>query len=184
MKIFVLIRVLFLLLILAPEAHSEPSELIATCVACHGLDGRATRAEWPNLAGQKEGSMVTQLTGYRDGSRVNALMAASAQNLSDEEILAVSRYYAAQKPASQSVKSVSQAGLNVRARCISCHGVAGKTVNTEWPNLAGQNAVYLRSQLLAFRSGARTSVLMNVIAKGLSDEDIDNVSLYYSQIAP
>jgi cytochrome c553 len=44
--------------------------------------------------------------------------------------------------------------------------------------------VYLRSQLLAFRSGARTSVLMNVIAKGLSDEDIDNVSLYYSQIAP
>ena len=184
MKIFVLIRVLFLLLILAPEAHSEPSELIATCVACHGLDGRATRAEWPNLAGQKEGYMVTQLAGYRDGSRVNALMAASAQNLSDEEILAVSRYYAAQKPVSQSVKLVSQEGLNVRARCISCHGVAGKTVNTEWPNLAGQNAVYLRSQLLAFRSGARASVLMNVIAKGLSDEDIDNVSLYYSQIAP
>jgi cytochrome c553 len=43
MKIFVLIRVLFLLLILAPEAHSEPSELIATCVACHGLDGWAKR---------------------------------------------------------------------------------------------------------------------------------------------
>jgi cytochrome c553 len=27
-------------------------------------------------------------------------------------------------------------------------------------------------------------MLMNVIANELSDEDIDNVSLYYSQIAP
>jgi cytochrome c553 len=38
--------------------------------------------------------------------------------------------------------------------CAACHGPDGNSVNPEWPNLAGQSATYLKSQLQAFRCAA------------------------------
>ena len=41
----------------------------------------------------------------------------------------------------------ADAGATKAAVCTACHGVNGNSVNPEWPNLAGQNAVYIREQL-------------------------------------
>jgi cytochrome c553 len=50
------------------------------------------------------------------------------------------------------------------------------------PNLAGQPEGYLATQLHAFKSGARKSEAMSVVAATLSDQDIDNLAAYYAAI--
>lgn len=49
-------------------------------------------------------------------------------------------------------------------------------------NLSGQQREYLRTQLRAFRSGSRQNPQMSVIAKTLTDDDIENLSIWYSGI--
>jgi cytochrome c553 len=76
------------------------------------------------------------------------------------------------------------AGQAKAAACGACHGVAGISSNPMWPNLAGQQGAYLVKQLKAFRSGTRQDPLMTAMAKTLSDEDIENLAAYFSQLPP
>lgn len=65
--------------------------------------------------------------------------------------------------------------------CQNCHGpegVGGK--NPLWPKLKGQQAPYIIKQLKAFKTDERKDPIMNSIATGLSDEDIENLSAYYN----
>lgn len=66
--------------------------------------------------------------------------------------------------------------------CIHCHGVDGVAVLPGAANLSGQQREYLREQLLAYRSGARQSPHMSVVAKMLTDADIENLADWYSAI--
>lgn len=50
------------------------------------------------------------------------------------------------------------------------------------PNLAGQPAGYLSAQLKAFRGGSRRSEAMNVVAKPLSDADIEDLAAWFASI--
>jgi cytochrome c553 len=50
------------------------------------------------------------------------------------------------------------------------------------PRTAGQPALYLSTQLRAYRSGARRHEVMAVIAKPLSDDDIDNLAAWYASL--
>lgn len=65
------------------------------CQACHGLDGRSTMPEAPNLAGQVDGYLVTQLRAFKSGARKNEQMAVIAQMLSPQEIEDLAAYYSA-----------------------------------------------------------------------------------------
>ena len=67
------------------------------------------------------------------------------------------------------------------ARCQACHGRDGVASSPEQANLAGQHARYLVLQLRAFRSGERRHEIMTPMAEGLSDRDIDALSVWYSQ---
>lgn len=66
--------------------------------------------------------------------------------------------------------------------CAVCHGPQGLSVHPHVPNLAGQPQLYLSDQLHKFRSGKRQSEVMAVIAKQLTDQDIDDVALWYSSL--
>ena len=166
----------------AAGSHAQSiDELALTCATCHGEDGNAVSDIWPNLAGQKKGYLITQMKAFRDGVRTEPTMAASVEGLTDESIVGLAEHYAG-LPARSAGGTVSEDGKNVRALCIACHGVEGKTVNTEWPNLAGQNAAYLKAQLLAFKSGARVSPEMNLLMRDLSEEHIAAVAEYYSNL--
>ena len=70
----------------------------------------------------------------------------------------------------------------VRSTCRVCHGVDGIGTNPTVPNLAGESDRYIVKQLKAFRAGERNHAQMSIIAKGLSDEDIENVATYFSAI--
>ncbi len=68
--------------------------------------------------------------------------------------------------------------------CKPCHGVDGTGGDVEKPNLAGQKSIYIREQLLAFRSGKRRHPDMKSIARDLSDREIDQLVIYYSTLSP
>ena len=64
--------------------------------------------------------------------------------------------------------------------CAACHGASGVSVADRFPNLAGQRQRYLADQLAAFRSGARSSDVMNALATQLSDDDVANLAAHFS----
>jgi cytochrome c553 len=72
--------------------------------------------------------------------------------------------------------------------CASCHGDSGKGALTEgdiYPVIGGQHKLYLREQLLNWRSGARsngTGGVMNFITKSLTDTEIDALSQYIAEL--
>ena len=66
--------------------------------------------------------------------------------------------------------------------CANCHGEDGIAVQPGAANLAGQQKEYLVEQLRAFRAGRRQNPQMSVVAKSLTDEDISELSDWYSSI--
>ncbi len=74
------------------------------------------------------------------------------------------------------------AKASAEAKCQTCHGMDGMATIAGAPNLSGQPKEYLKIQLEAFRGGSRQHPQMSIIAQGLSDEDIENVSEWYSAI--
>ena len=66
--------------------------------------------------------------------------------------------------------------------CQACHGSNGVGTAADIPNLAGQKATYLQSQLTAFRAGDRKHELMNAIARQLSDAEIENLAAFWSSL--
>jgi cytochrome c553 len=76
------------------------------------------------------------------------------------------------------------AGSAKSALCSACHGPNGNSANPEWPRLAGQNAVYVAEQLRLFRSGVRNNPVMQPLAATLSDQDIDDLAVYYEAQTP
>lgn len=66
--------------------------------------------------------------------------------------------------------------------CAACHGPAGVSVADEIPNLAGQMPMYTAQALVAYRDKSRTSAMMNPVAAGLSDADIQAVAHHYAHL--
>lgn len=66
--------------------------------------------------------------------------------------------------------------------CQNCHGLDGVALLPGAANLSGQQKEYLMAQLRAYRSGSRQSAHMSVVAKTLTDADIENLSTWYSAI--
>ena len=68
--------------------------------------------------------------------------------------------------------------------CRACHGVNGAApIMDVYPKLNGQNKGYLVGALKAYQAGERQggmAALMSPQAAGLTDEEIDSLSAYYS----
>jgi len=74
------------------------------------------------------------------------------------------------------------AGRDKSIPCLACHGAEGISDYDAWPNLAGQNTVYLAKQMRAFRTGRRHDPWMSPMAGPLSDQDIDDIAAYFGSI--
>ena len=66
--------------------------------------------------------------------------------------------------------------------CIGCHGAGGISTVTTNPSLKGRDADFIRKNLTDFRSGARQSPVMNAMAAGLKDADINNLADYIESL--
>ena len=85
--------------LLSLVGHSYAADIEAgkktavVCAACHGENGISTRADVPNLAGQKAKYITNQLNAFRDGKRKNPFMNAIAPQLSDADMENVAAYF-------------------------------------------------------------------------------------------
>lgn len=164
------------------------------CGACHGNDGNSTNPAYPNLAGQHPEYITKQLQDFKSGARRNAIMAPNVLGLSDEDMLNLGAYFAAQQPkprlakdpqlvaAGQRLYRGGNPGSGVPA-CASCHGPNGAGIPVQFPRLAGQHARYVETQLKHFRSGDRANdggSMMRVIARRMTDQEMRAVAEFIS----
>jgi cytochrome c553 len=74
------------------------------------------------------------------------------------------------------------AGAELAATCAACHGAEGVSTGDQYPNLAAQKSAYVAAQLRAFRSGDRRNPLMNAVAAGLTDSEIENLAGHFAAL--
>ena len=75
--------------------------------------------------------------------------------------------------------SDATAGKTKAAMCAGCHGEKGEGIAPN-PKLAGMPEADLLKALKDFKSGAKSSPVMNGIAATLSDQDMENFAAYYA----
>lgn len=61
------------------------------------------------------------------------------------------------------------------ASCVACHGTGGRST-TGIPPIAGHAAVEIRTALAGFRDGTKPATVMDRIAKGYSDAEVDTLA--------
>lgn len=84
-------------------------------------------------------------------------------------------------------KNDIEAGREKSASCVACHGAQGKVSVPMYPNLAGQNAMYLEQSLKAYKKGERTggqAGVMQAYVTRLTDDDISDLAAYYASLKP
>lgn len=85
---------------LATAATNDPD--VPACMACHGPDGGRAQPDFPVLAGQHRAYLETQLQlwrrGLRGGGPRSQLMHKAAQDLTDDNIVALAAYYTSLPP--------------------------------------------------------------------------------------
>ncbi len=165
-----------------------------TCAACHGADGNSVTPDWPMLAGQHASYIVRQLQAFKDGERTDVTMKPFADMLSEQDMLDVAAYFAAQTPTPKGAdpalvglgQQIYRGGVPARgvAACIACHGPDG-TGNplASYPRVSGQHAAYVTKQLNAYASGDRRSdvdvnQMMRNVASELFEDEIRALSSY------
>ncbi len=63
--------------------------------------------------------------------------------------------------------------------CFSFHGTDGKSVGA-MPTIAGKSESFIAEKLKAFKSGELEATVMNRIAKGFSDAEIEALAKFFS----
>jgi cytochrome c553 len=76
----------------------------------------------------------------------------------------------------------AKAGQVKAGMCVTCHGSLGLSSMPNAPHLAGQPAIYIGEQLKQYRSGKRANEVMAVMAKPLTDQEIENLAAWYASI--
>ena len=63
--------------------------------------------------------------------------------------------------------------------CSGCHAAAA-SVETPVPRLAGRDANEIVAAMQAFRAGQKPATVMDRIAKGFTDEEINAIAAWYA----
>lgn len=87
----------------------------------------------------------------------------------------------------QAASADEKTGLEKSAICASCHGPVGVSPVPTYPNIAGQNPLYLEYALRQYRSGERggeQAGMMYTVTQALSDTDIRDLAAYYGSLTP
>lgn len=74
---------------------ADPADAPEACIECHGADGIALVEGVPNLAGETNIYIATQLKAFRNGKRTNEIMTPVSAELSDTDIRALADWFAA-----------------------------------------------------------------------------------------
>ena len=70
-------------------------------------------------------------------------------------------------------------GRAIAASCANCHGTNGVSVG-KMPSLAGAAKTELATKMQEFKSGKRAGTVMPQLAKGFTDQQIDQVAAWFA----
>jgi cytochrome subunit of sulfide dehydrogenase len=74
-------------------------------------------------------------------------------------------------------------GRDVAANCANCHGTDGRS-RAAVPSLAGRDSGELIRQMHEFRDGKRASTIMQQLARGYTDTEIEAAAAYFAAQKP
>lgn len=182
-----------------PVAGKEKAES-ERCLECHGASGpgqgnsNGSDGKFAKLGGQDREYIVKQIEDFRSGRRKHAFMAMMANSISDADVADIAAYFEGEQkmasgaaPRNAVAQRLFQHGDPARqlAPCISCHGANGQGAGAAGPVIGGQGVRYLAEQMFNWRSGERSNSVggvMNQLAKPLSDEEIEALAHYVSEM--
>ena len=165
------------------------------CSNCHGMTGNSNSPNFPNLSGQPEAYLISQLQGFRAHTRSDKdgydYMWGITANLSDVQIQGLATYFSEQT--AQSSKSSYVPEKLVRGQeiyehgipekevpaCVACHGAKAEG-NQIFPRLAGQHSTYLLKQLNVFQNTEErpNGAMMKGVSHALTKENMTDVAHY------
>jgi cytochrome c553 len=153
------------------------------CASCHGDDGNAAKASNPTLAGQDAKYFIKGMNHYKNGERLHKKMFEAVEQLSEQDMIDLATYYAAQEPRRRNVRMPLNS-IEWITRCERCHGIDGNSRDPRFPMLAGQDETYLKQALKAYASEARENTTMHAMADPLSAMDIERIAAYFASQQP
>ncbi|MCG9695583.1 c-type cytochrome [Shewanella sp. Isolate11] len=169
------------------------------CGSCHGPTGQGVEPLGPRLAGLSAEYISQQIKLFQTGKRQNATMAPMSMTLQGDAIEQVAQYFSSQEVAlvtphlrgesavyaNPTIKLVYQGDWDrLIPACVTCHGPSGLG-GGQFPRLAGQQASYIKTQLLAWQAETRSGDadnMMGNIAKKLTVKEIDELAKYFAEI--
>ena len=160
-------------------------QLAYTCMGCHGIEGyRNAYPSYrvPRLGGQRAEYIVDALRAYRDGARPHPTMQAQGGSLSDQDFEDLAAFFQGETAAADEVTTADVAGIEAAATCLQCHGTGSEAVVPKPPVLAGQHYDYLVHSLNRYKDGERSGNVMVAFAMPLSEEAIEALARFYSEI--
>lgn len=194
---------------LSPQLKSGKQRANQICSNCHGLDGQLVQggnsAISPKITAQQKPYLVARLQKYKSGELQHPQMTLVARMLSDQEIDDISEWYSKIKIDSPwfsepqgstgaggetpdaNLSPKAQAGkLKASQVCAGCHGLYGQAISAEGslvvPNLTAQQKEFLVARLRDYRSGRLKQAMMSQITATLTDQEIENIAEWYSNI--
>ncbi|TSE18642.1 Cytochrome c4 [Tepidimonas alkaliphilus] len=159
---------------------------------CHGENGESTSEIFPRLAGQNAEYLAKQLKAFKTGERKSTAMAEMVAKLTDDEMIALGRYYEKMPAVREEAKDPQLALVGKYIyhngnkfsgvpACSSCHGADGYGT-ASLPRLSGQLSSYLFTQLKQFNKRQRTNdnVVMHTVAEKMTEFEMAAVAEYLS----
>jgi cytochrome c553 len=185
------------------QAASTPQNTMAqrmqACVVCHGKEGRATnQGYFPRIAGKPAGYLFNQLKNFQAGLRHYAAMNHLVQNLSDDYLRDIARYFSGLDlpyPPAQVTRLTPQEERTAQTlvfkgapdrgipACVSCHGQQMAGMLPAMPGLLTLPSDYLSAQLGAWRTDqrhAKAPDCMAKVAKALAPEEVSVLARWLS----
>ena len=162
----------------------------ADCASCHGEDAVN---EAPRLQGLRNSYIFKELMDFRTEKRDGTNMLDFVEGKKDQYLADLAAWFSAQKgkawtPPANTPDKVRKLVLKgdpkrmIKA-CASCHGRLGEGGQYDHPRLAGQKKDALVAALEQFRDGERKNDIysrMRLIARELTDAEIEGLATYYS----
>lgn len=153
--------------------------LAEPCLGCHGIEGNMTTYppyHVPRLGGQNPNYIVKALQGYAGDDREHDGMHAQAADLTEQELRDIGAFFGGETTVEANVEvTPPESGIY----CVSCHGVNGVSITTEFPHLAGQHADYLNETIRQYLEGERSDISMNAFLNMLTEEQLNELSEFY-----
>ena len=164
------------------------------CLSCHSVNAQ-TAFPGPQLGGLSESYIHEQLlnfkTDLRDRDEAAEVMKAAVQNLSEQQLWALSEWASdlEKEQLFDDSKAKSSAGYQVYdAKCLGCHSSFMGRLMTSSPRLDGLSPEYIVRQITLFKAGKRTiaapskhQTKMMFVIETLTNEELSSLNHFIKQ---